>query len=97
MKRIPSESDAPEIQSRRAFSSTLVHSLLALPLIDAARVNPAAAATRASASTEEPVRVGIAGLTHDHVHGILQTVNPSGFKLVGIAESNHELAQRYRQ
>jgi predicted dehydrogenase len=98
MKRTPSESDAPEIQSRRAFSSTLIHSLLALPLIDAAaRVNPAAAATRASASTEEPVRVGIAGLTHDHVHGILQTVNPSGFKLVGIAESNHELAQRYRQ
>jgi predicted dehydrogenase len=43
------------------------------------------------------VRVGIAGLTHDHVHGILQTVNPSGFKLVGIAESNYELAQRYRQ
>jgi len=98
MKRTPSESDAPEIQSRRAFSSTLVHSLLALPIINtAAKVNPAAAATRASASTEEPVRVGIAGLTHDHVHGILQTVNPSGFKLVGIAESNRELAQRYRQ
>jgi predicted dehydrogenase len=98
MKRTPSEIDAPEIQSRRAFSRTLIHSLLALPLIDAAaRVNPAAAATRASASTEEPVRVGIAGLTHDHVHGILETVNPSGFKLVGIAESNRELAQRYRQ
>jgi predicted dehydrogenase len=43
------------------------------------------------------VRVGIAGLTHDHVHGILETVNPTGFQLVGIAESNRELAQRYRQ
>jgi predicted dehydrogenase len=100
MKRTPSESDAAEIQSRRAFSSTLIHSLLALPLIDAAaRVNPAAAATResASATSEIPVRVGIAGLTHDHVHGILQTVNPNGFKLVGIAESNRELTQRYRR
>lgn len=98
MKRTPSERDAPEIQSRRAFSSTLIHSLLALPLIGAAaKVNPAPAATRASASTEEPVRVGIAGLTHDHVHGILETANPSEFKLVGIAESNRELAQRYRQ
>jgi predicted dehydrogenase len=86
------------MQSRRAFSGTLVHSLLALPLIDAAaKMNPAAAATRPSESTEKPVRVGVAGLTHDHVHGILQAVNPSGFKLVGIAESNRELAQRYRQ
>jgi predicted dehydrogenase len=98
MKRTLSESNASETQSRRAFNSTLIHSLLALPLIDAtAGVNPAAAATRPSESKEKPVRVGIAGLTHDHVHGILETVNPSGFRLVGIAESNHELRHRYQQ
>lgn len=51
-------------------------------------------------SQQRPVRIGIAGLTHDHIHGILN--NHRGRKdiqIVGIAEPNKEkakaLSERY--
>lgn len=50
-----------------------------------------AAATPAS----PPLRVGIAGLTHTHVHGILGRAKRGDIVIVGIAEPNRELAQRY--
>ncbi len=40
------------------------------------------------------VRVGIAGMTHDHVNGILQNIKREGMLLVGFAEPNKELAMR---
>lgn len=43
----------------------------------------------------KPLRVGIAGLTHDHVHGILARAHDGDIEIVGIAESNRELAERY--
>ena len=43
----------------------------------------------------KPVRVGIAGLVHSHVHGILRDPNRQDITIVGIAEPNRELAQRY--
>ena len=42
-----------------------------------------------------PVRVGIVGLVHTHVHGILGRPIFGDLEIVGIAEPNTDLAQRY--
>ena len=42
-----------------------------------------------------PLRVGVAGLTHTHVHWILNRSRDGDFEIVGIAEPNRELAERY--
>jgi predicted dehydrogenase len=39
-----------------------------------------------------PVRMGIIGMTHDHVNAILQHPNHQGMLLVGFAEPNKEMA-----
>lgn len=41
-----------------------------------------------------PVRMGIVGMTHDHVNGILNKPIHEGMLLVGFAEPNKELAMR---
>ena len=41
-----------------------------------------------------PLRLGIAGLSHSHVHGILRRAG-TDVRIVGIAEPNRELAVRY--
>jgi predicted dehydrogenase len=41
-----------------------------------------------------PLRLGIAGITHSHVHGLLGRAG-SDVRIVGIAEPNRELAERY--
>lgn len=46
-------------------------------------------------SQEKPLKIGVAGLTHTHVHWILGREDIGDIELVGIAESNRELAQRY--
>jgi predicted dehydrogenase len=51
------------------------------------------AAIMASMST--PLRIGVAGLTHTHVHWILGRADRGDIQLVGIAEPNQELALRY--
>lgn len=43
----------------------------------------------------QPLRVGVHGLTHSHVHGLLRSLDKGDIELVGIAESNRELALRY--
>jgi predicted dehydrogenase len=48
----------------------------------------------AAAGEGEPLRLGIAGLSHSHVHGILGRSGPD-VRIVGIAERNRELAERY--
>ncbi|MEZ0483824.1 Gfo/Idh/MocA family protein [Fibrella aquatica] len=42
----------------------------------------------------KPLRVGIAGLTHAHVHQILGRLKQGDLVLVGIAEANRDLASR---
>ena len=42
-----------------------------------------------------PLRVGIAGLTHTHVHGLLGRAQRGDVVVVGIAEPNRALAERY--
>jgi predicted dehydrogenase len=42
-----------------------------------------------------PLRVGVAGLTHSHVHWILGRADRGDIQIVGIAESNKDLAKRF--
>ncbi|MDH3709137.1 MAG: Gfo/Idh/MocA family oxidoreductase [Cyclobacteriaceae bacterium] len=42
-----------------------------------------------------PMKIGVVGLVHTHVHWILNRVADGDFELAGIAESNRELAKRY--
>ena len=44
---------------------------------------------------EKPLKIGVAGLTHTHVHWILGREDIGDIEIVGIAEPNRELAQRY--
>lgn len=48
-----------------------------------------------SSGETAPLRIGIAGLTHDHVHGILRRKDRGDIQIVGIAEPNRALAERY--
>lgn len=43
----------------------------------------------------EPLRIGVVGLTHTHVHWILGRGDRGDIKIVGIVEPNRELAERY--
>ncbi len=42
-----------------------------------------------------PVRMGIVGLVHTHVHGLLGRKDAGDIKIVGIVEPNTKLARRY--
>ena len=48
-------------------------------------------------STEHkpPLKIAIVGLTHTHVHGLLGRPDRGDVQVVGIVETNKELAQRY--
>jgi predicted dehydrogenase len=48
-------------------------------------------------SQKTPLRVGVVGLTHTHVHWILGRPKDDRITLVGIVETNKELAFRYTQ
>jgi predicted dehydrogenase len=47
------------------------------------------------AQSPKPFRIGIAGLTHSHVHWILGRAHDGDIEIVGIAEPNRDLAQRF--
>jgi predicted dehydrogenase len=51
----------------------------------------------AGAQVATPLRLGVIGLTHSHVHGLLGRKNRGDIVIVGIAEPNRELARRYAQ
>lgn len=44
---------------------------------------------------KEPLKVGVAGLSHGHVHWIFNSESRGDIEIVGIAEPNRELALRY--
>jgi predicted dehydrogenase len=46
-------------------------------------------------SAQQPLRVVVAGLNHDHVHGILSQYNKGLVDIVGIAEPNKQLQQKF--
>jgi len=43
----------------------------------------------------KPFRIGIAGLTHSHVHWLLSRAHDGDIEIAGVSEPNHELAERY--
>ena len=49
----------------------------------------------AQSSNTPPLRVGVAGLVHGHVGWILNAMKRPDIDVVGIAEPNRELAERY--
>ena len=44
---------------------------------------------------QEPIRVVVAGLTHNHIHGILSQYNKGVVDIVGIAEPDKQLHEKY--
>jgi predicted dehydrogenase len=53
--------------------------------------------SRAPAQSAAPMRLGVVGLTHSHVHGLLGRKGPADIVIVGIVEKNKDLARRYTQ
>src|SRR5687768_9491267 len=51
--------------------------------------------TISSIAQTKPLRVAVVGLTHAHVHWILGYQNKEVLEMVGIAEPNRELAERF--
>lgn len=49
----------------------------------------------ANSQSKPRFRIGIAGLTHTHVHWILNRAHDEDIEIVGIAEPNRELAERF--
>lgn len=47
------------------------------------------------AQNNRPLKVGVVGLTHTHVHWILGRPDQGDIEIVGIVESNRDLATRY--
>ncbi|RNC85759.1 MAG: gfo/Idh/MocA family oxidoreductase [Balneola sp.] len=64
---------------------------LILIILFVAIITPALAAQE----SDKPLRVGVVGLTHTHVHWILGRPNLGDIEIVGIVEPNRDLAQRY--
>jgi len=48
-------------------------------------------------STHSPLKVGVVGLTHSHVHRILGRPDRGDIKIVGIVEPNRDLARRFSE
>ena len=51
----------------------------------------------AQPALESPLRVGVIGLVHTHVHWLLGREDRGDIKIVGIVEPNRDLAQRYSE
>lgn len=49
----------------------------------------------ATAQSTKPFKIGIAGLTHTHVHWLLGRAHDGDIEITGIAEPNKELAARF--
>ncbi len=45
--------------------------------------------------TQDPLRVGVAGLVHGHVGWVFESHKRGDIEIIGIAEPNAELAQQY--
>ena len=50
-----------------------------------------------SVSSAQLLKVGVAGLKHDHVHGILNDYKKGRVIILGIAEEDEQLVQRYKK
>jgi predicted dehydrogenase len=46
---------------------------------------------------QQPLRVGVAGLNHDHVYGLMENYKKGRVIILGIAESDQQLVAKYKQ
>ena len=46
---------------------------------------------------QQPLRVGVAGLNHDHVYGLMENYKKGRVIILGIAESDQQLINRYKK
>src|ERR1700733_14064312 len=53
--------------------------------------------TALAANGQNVLRVGVAGLTHDHVHNIMHQFKKGEVIIAGIAESDPQLVARYKK
>ena len=57
--------------------------------------HPTASGQNTNTKQKKPLRVGVAGMTHGHVHWILGREDRGDIQIVGISEPNEEMALRY--
>jgi len=48
-------------------------------------------------SAQKILKVGVAGLSHDHVNGLMQQYKRGEVVIIGIAEADEQLAGRYKK
>jgi predicted dehydrogenase len=48
------------------------------------------------AGAQQPLKVGVAGLNHDHVYGLMENYKKGGVIILGIAEPDQLLVQKYK-
>ena len=49
------------------------------------------------AFAQQPLRVGVAGLNHDHVYGLLENYKKGKVVILGIAENDRQLVEKYKK
>lgn len=75
------------MQNLNHLSSTIFFTLLAFLFINMETLN--------AQPETKPLKVGVVGLSHSHVHWILGRPYRGDIEIVGIVESNREMASRY--
>src|ERR1700709_1253946 len=78
--------------TRRAFLKTAGTSIAAVSL----NASLFAQERTANAAAAAPIKVVIAGLVHGHVSGFLKKAYQGSVEIVGIYETNREVANKYR-
>ena len=73
----------------------IFHPIILLVSFLLGQVSESQLMAQVKADTEKPVRIGVARLTHTHVHGLLGRNERGDIKIVGIYEPNRELAERF--
>jgi predicted dehydrogenase len=58
-------------------------------------LNASSVMSQKDTAKQKPLRVAVVGLVHDHVHWILGYQNKNAIEIVGIAEPNRSLAEKY--
>lgn len=72
----------------------IIIQVVILYFISVIAVNSVSSATE-NTSSSAPLKIGVVGLTHTHVHWIFESEKKGDIEIVGIVEPNKALAKRY--
>ena len=75
----------------------MLRTLVTCTMIFLATLLSSQSTSPAQPALESPLRVGVIGLVHTHVHWLLGREDRGDIKIVGIVEPNRDLAQRYSE